>query len=208
MRVSSLGLHLFLSLLLSLFLLLGKDNVLRFSRQFRTSKLAWLFNEVEFFGGKFIHTFGKVIEAQLLIALINCLLTTLALWIMGFPNLIALALLVFALGLVPVAGAFLSLIPLCAIAYSIGGLLYIVYLLLIVTIIHALEAYVLNPRLMASKTNLPMFYTFVVLLFSEHFFGVWGLIVGIPTFVFLLDILEVQSVGTPAAKKSDQDAPA
>ncbi|MEF3303869.1 AI-2E family transporter [Paenibacillus sp. GYB003] len=198
MKISNWGFHLFLALLLSLFLLLGKENVIRFTRQFRTSKLGWLFNEIEFFGRKFIHTFGKVIETQLLIAFINCVLTTLALWIMGFPNLFALALLIFVLGLVPVAGVFLSLIPLCAIAYSIGGLLYIVYLLVTVTLIHALEAYVLNPRLMASKTHLPMFFTFVVLLFSEHFFGVWGLIVGIPTFVFLLDILEVQTIGKPA----------
>ncbi|RKN86795.1 AI-2E family transporter [Paenibacillus ginsengarvi] len=197
MKISNWGLHLFLALLLSLFLLLGKENVIRFTRQFRTSKLGWLFNEVEFFGKKFIHTFGKVIEAQLLIALINCIVTTLALKLMGFPNLFVLSLLVFVLGLIPVAGVFLSLIPLCAIAYSIGGLLYIVYLLITITIIHALEAYVLNPRLMASKTNLPMFFTFIVLLFSEHFFGVWGLIVGIPTFVFLLDILEVQAIGKP-----------
>lgn len=200
MKISNWGFHLFLALLLSLFLLLGKENVIRFTRQFRTSKLGWLFNEVEFFGKKFIHTFGKVIETQLLIALINCIITTLALKIMGFPNLFVLSLLIFVLGLIPVAGVFLSLIPLCAIAYSIGGLLYIVYLLVTVTIIHALEAYVLNPRLMASKTNLPVFFTFVVLLFSEHFFGVWGLIVGIPTFVFLLDILEVQAIGKPKDK--------
>ncbi|MDF2716538.1 MAG: family transporter [Paenibacillus sp.] len=201
MRVSNWGFHLFLALLLSFFLLLGKENVVRFTRQFRTSKLAWLFNEVEFFGRKFILTFGKVIETQLLIAFINCIATTLALWLMGFPNLFVLSLLIFVLGLVPVAGVFLSLIPLCAIAFSIGGILYIVYLLVIITVVHALEAYVLNPRLMASKTNLPMFYTFVVLLFSEHFFGVWGLIVGIPTFVFLLDILDVQSIGKPGNRQ-------
>lgn len=29
------------------------------------------------------------------------------------------------------------------------------------------------------------------LIFSEHFFGIWGLIIGIPIFVFLLDILDV-----------------
>lgn len=204
MRISNWGFHLFLALLLSLFLLLGKENVVRFTRQFRTSKLAWLFNEVEFFGRKFVHTFGKVIETQLLIAFINCIVTTLALWLMGFPNLFVLALLIFVLGLVPVAGVFLSLIPLCAIAYSIGGILFIVYLLVVITVVHALEAYVLNPRLMASKTNLPMFYTFVVLLFSEHFFGVWGLIVGIPTFVFLLDILDVQAIGKPSDRSAMQ----
>jgi len=46
---------------------------------------------------------------------------------------------------------------------------------------------------MSQKTNLPIFYTFMVLTFSEHFLGVWGLIIGIPIFVFLLDVLDVTS---------------
>ncbi|WP_409345827.1 AI-2E family transporter [Paenibacillus sp. MBLB4367] len=197
MKLGNLGLQAFLALILSLFLLLGKANVIRFTVQFRTSKLGWFVSEVEYFGKKFLQTFGKVIEAQLMIAFINCILTTAALWIMGFPNLIGLALLVFVLGLIPVAGVFFSLVPLGAIAFSIGGFPYVIYLIITITVIHAIEAYVLNPRLMASKTHLPVFYTFLVLLFSEHFFGIWGLIVGIPTFVFLLDILEVQSLGQP-----------
>ncbi|WP_312115496.1 AI-2E family transporter [Brevibacillus reuszeri] len=195
--VKNWGFNMFLALILSLFFLLGKANVIAFTTQFKESKLSWLYNEIEYFSKKFILTFGKVIETQLLIALINTILTTIALWFMGFPNLIGLALLIFVLGLIPVAGVVISLIPLSAIAFSIGGIHMVVYLLIFVALIHALEAYVLNPRLMASKTHLPIFYTFVVLIFSEHFFGVWGLIVGIPSFVFLLDILEVKKMGQP-----------
>lgn len=191
-RIGNFGFQIFLAFMLSLFLLLGKQNVIRFTAQFRTSKLRWLATEIEFFGTKLVQTFGKVIEAQLIIALVNCLLTTAALWAMGFPNLIGLALLIFVLGLIPVAGVFVSLVPLSLIAFSLGGFPYVIYLIITVTVIHALEAYVLNPRLMASRTHLPVFYTFLVLLISEHFFGIWGLIVGIPTFVFLLDILDVQ----------------
>jgi len=47
---------------------------------------------------------------------------------------------------------------------------------------------------------LPVFFTFIVLIFSEHFFGVWGLIVGIPIFIFLLDLLEVKSDKTRLKK--------
>lgn len=79
------------------------------------------------------------------------------------------------------------------IAYNIGGITYVVYIIIIVTFIHALESYVLNPKFMSQKTNLPIFYTFMVLTFSEHFLGVWGLIIGIPIFVFLLDVLDVTS---------------
>lgn len=201
MKVSNWGVTFFLALLLSLFFLLGKDNVIRFTRQFQNSKLSWLYNELEYFSRTFALTFGKVIETQLLIAFINTILTTIALWLMGFPNLIGLAVMVFILGLIPVAGVFISLIPLGAIAYSLGGIPYIVYLGITISIIHPLEAYVLNPKFMASKTHLPMFYTFIILLFSEHYFGVWGLIVGIPLFIFMLDIMEVSRL-----KTSDPDA--
>ena len=46
---------------------------------------------------------------------------------------------------------------------------------------------------MSAKTNLPIFYTFMILIFSEHFLGIWGLIIGIPIFIFLLDVLDVNN---------------
>lgn len=201
-NVSHLGLNVLLALILSLFYLLERSKVTQFTAQFKTSKLGWLFQEIDYFRHKFIHTFGKVIEVQLMIALINCIFTTLALWIMGFPYLLGLALIVFVLGLIPVAGVLISLIPLCTIAFSIGGLQYVITLLIVITILHAIEAYFLNPKLMSSKTHLPMFYTFIVLIFSEHFLGIWGLIIGIPLFVFLLDILEVKNLseGVPSVE--------
>jgi predicted PurR-regulated permease PerM len=62
-----------------------------------------------------------------------------------------------------------------------------------VVVLHALESYVLNPKLMSSKTNLPTFITFIILVFGEHFLGVWGLILGIPIFIFFLDLVGVDS---------------
>ena len=114
--------------------------------------------------------------------------------IMRMPQIIALGLMVFILSLIPVAGVIISLIPLSLVAYSVGGLRYVIYIFIVIMIIHAIEAYILNPKFMASKTELPIFYTFVVLLVGEHFLGTWGLIVGVPIFTFLLDILGVKSV--------------
>jgi predicted PurR-regulated permease PerM len=189
--ISRVGLQLFLAILLSLFCLLEKPHLIKFTKKFKTSKVAPIYNEIEFFAEKFAGTFGKVIEAQLIIAIVNTTLTTISLWILGFPQLGGLSIMIFLLGLIPVAGVILSLIPLTIIAYSIGGFIKVLYIGLAILIIHAIEAYILNPNLMSSKTNLPVFYTFVILIFSEHFFGVWGLIVGIPIVVFLLDVLEV-----------------
>lgn len=189
--ISSVTVQVLLALMLSIFCLLEKPRLIEFTKKFRKSKIASIYEEVEFFAGKFVGTFGKVIEAQLIIAIVNCILTTIFLWILDFPQLGGLSIMIFILGLIPVAGVIISLIPLVIIAYSIGGLMKVLYVGIAVMIIHVIEAYILNPNLMSSKTNLPVFYTFIVLIFSEHFFGVWGLIVGIPVFVFLLDVLEV-----------------
>jgi predicted PurR-regulated permease PerM len=189
--ISKIGLQILLALLMSLFFLLEKVRLIQFTKKFRTSKISSIYAEIEFFGRKFVGTFGKVIEAQLIIAVVNCILTTIALWILDFPQLGGLSIMIFVLGLIPVAGVIISLIPLAIIAYSIGGMITVLYVGIAIMIIHGIEAYILNPNLMSSKTNLPVFYTFIVLIFSEHFFGIWGLIVGIPVFVFLLDVLEV-----------------
>ncbi|MEH7548788.1 MULTISPECIES: AI-2E family transporter [Bacillaceae] len=189
--ISSVTLQVLLALLLSIFCLLEKPRLIEFTKKFRNSKISSIYEEVEFFARKFVGTFGKVIEAQLIIAVVNCILTTISLWLLDFPQLGGLSIMVFVLGLIPVAGVIISLIPLVIIAYSIGGLMKVLYVGIAIFIIHGIEAYILNPNLMSSKTNLPVFYTFIVLIFSEHFFGVWGLIIGIPVFVFLLDVLEV-----------------
>ncbi|MGU3439586.1 AI-2E family transporter [Bacillus cereus] len=192
-NVGKFGLQVLLSLILSLFFLLEKSRIVGFTAKFKESRLAIFYTEIEYFGKKFARSFGKVIEAQFLIAVVNCVLSVIALWILGFPQLLGLALMIFLLGLITVAGVIISLFPLCMIAYNIGGIMYVVYILVIVTVIHALESYVLNPKFMSQKTNLPIFYTFMVLIFSEHFLGVWGLIIGIPIFIFLLDVLDVTS---------------
>jgi predicted PurR-regulated permease PerM len=189
--ISTFSLQILIALLMSLFYLLEKPRLIEFTKKFKTSKIASIYAEIEFFSLKFVGTFGKVIEAQLIIAVVNCILTTIALWIFGFPQLGGLSIMILFLGLIPVAGVIISLIPLVIIGYSIGGVMTVLYVFIAIMIIHAIEAYILNPNLMSSKTNLPVFYTFLVLIFSEHFFGVWGLIIGIPVFVFILDVLEV-----------------
>ena len=129
-----------------------------------------------------------------MIALVNTAITLVCLSMMKMPQIISLGLMIFVLSLVPVAGVIISAIPLSFIAYSVGGIRDVIYVIVMLLVVHALESYILNPKLMSSKTELPIFYTFVVLVASEHLFGVWGLIVGIPIFTFALDVLGVKPV--------------
>ena len=186
----------FMSFILSFFYTIELKQMYSFSRLFLTSDLfSWLFEDIYFFGKKFVNTFGVVLEAQFFIALCNTALTTICLMFMHMPQILALALMVFVFSLVPVAGVIISLIPLSMVGYSVGGIRDVIYIIVMIIAIHALESYVLDPKFMSSRTELPIFYTFVVLMVSEKLFGTWGLIVGVPIFTFLLDIMGVKSIG-------------
>lgn len=195
------GFNIGIAIIMSLFFMLEKEKVTHFTANFKDSKFTYFYDELAYFGKKFVFSFGKVIEVQFLISLINCIVSTFFLWMMGFTNLFGLAIMIFLFGLVPVVGVFVSLIPLCAIAFKIDGIIKIVYVLIMVAGLHGFEAYFMNPKFMSSKTHLPIFYTFAILIVAEHFFGVWGLILGVPIFMFLLDLLEVP-VSLPFTNKS------
>ncbi|MGN1284507.1 MAG: AI-2E family transporter [Candidatus Limosilactobacillus intestinavium] len=191
--IGTLTIATFMSLILSFFYTIELDKMKEFSSLFvKSGYLKWFFEDVHYFGKKFTNTFGVVLEAQFFIALCNTALTMIGLAIMKMPQIIALGLMVFILSLVPVAGVIISLIPLSIIGYSVGGIRYVIYIFIMIMIIHAVEAYVLNPKFMASKTELPIFYTFLVLLVAEHVWGTWGLIVGVPIFTFFLDVLGIK----------------
>jgi predicted PurR-regulated permease PerM len=197
--ISNWGTTFLMALILSLFFILEKNRIVKFTSKLHLSKIGWLYKEMEYFGRKFVRSFGKVIEAQFMIALFNTVFTVVGLSLLGFPYLFALGIMVFVLSLIPVAGVMISLIPLGIIGYTLGGILMVVYVIIMITVLHFIEGYFLNPKLMSSKTNLPVFYTFVILLFSEHYLGVWGFIIGIPIFIFILDIIDVPVLDEPKA---------
>lgn len=192
--VGAMAVTFVMSIILSFFYTIELKQMNEFSRRFLDSDFGWFFQDISFFGKKFVNTFGVVLEAQFFIAIVNTALTTVVLIFMNMPQILALSIMVFLLSLIPVAGVIISCVPLSIIGYSVGGIHDVIYILVLILIIHTLETYILNPQFMSSRTELPVFYTFVVLLISDRLFGTWGLIVGVPIFTFLLDILGVKSV--------------
>ncbi len=205
-NLGKIGFDFVMAIVLSLFFILEKNRIVRFTSGFKNSKLSAVYDELSFFGRKFLQSFGKVIQTQITISFINAILSMIMLYFLKFPQIFGLGFMIFILGLVPVAGVVISLLPLSMIALRIGGPSMIIYVLVLVAILHALESYILNPKLMSQKTKLPVFYTFVVLIVSEHILGIWGLIIGIPIFIFILDVLEVKNPDAgPATSDSNDD---
>lgn len=190
-KLTSLSLDVLLALLLSLLILLEKDQLRAFGHALEKSRIANIYQYAMGFATSFVKTFSDVMKVQLLIAAINCIISTVMLKIMGFGSVIGLGVMIFVLGLIPVAGVLISLFPLTIIAYNIGGISKVLGVWLMIIIIHSLESYVLNPKLMSNRTKLPVCIVFIVLLIGNRFLGVWGLLIGVPLFIFFLEVFQV-----------------
>lgn len=201
-NITSIGISIIVSFILSFFYLLEHNRVNEFSREFLNSKWSWFFKECYTIGKKFVASFGIVLETQFIISFINSILTIIVLAYLGFPQLPILWLMVFILGLIPVAGVIISFVPLSFIGYILGGIHMVLFILVTIVIIHFLETYFLNPKLMSHRTHLPIFYVFLILFISETILGVWGLIVGIPIFIFIIDMLGVDAKKSVPQKKN------
>ena len=193
--------ELLMAFLLSFLFLWEKDRIHQFMGNFEMSRVSFFYKYYKELSEKFINSFGKMIQLQIIISMINTFLSVSFLMFMGFSNIIGLAFLIFVLGLIPVVGVMISFIPIGIIAFQNGGITDVIIVVVMILLIHALESYVLNPKLTAHRMHLPVFFTFFILLFGEHYFGVWGLLIGIPLFVFVLELMDA----TPKDKKQSID---
>ena len=132
-------------------------------------------------------------KAQALIALANAVLTSLGLLLISFllgdevfPFIVTLSVIVFILWFIPVFGFLISSVPIILIGFNYGWMPVDMGSLQWLHFVHAVEAYYLNPKIVSSYMEFPVFITFMVLLMSEHFFGFIGLLIGVPPFILLL----------------------
>jgi predicted PurR-regulated permease PerM len=189
--VSAVVVDVVIAIAISLLILLEWDKLRQFGRVTRKSRLSFVYIYFLNFGKNFVKTFGKVMRVQVTIALVNMVLSMIVLGILGFPSVLALGMMIFILGLIPVAGVIISLIPLCIIAFNVGGPIKILEVLIMVIVLHFVEAYILNPRLMSQRTSLPVCLVFIILIVAQKYLHVWGLLIGVPLFIFLMSVFEV-----------------
>jgi predicted PurR-regulated permease PerM len=99
-----------------------------------------------------------------------------------------LSVIVFVCSFIPVFGVILSGIPIVivAIVQPGGSIIIALEMVAVILAIHFLESNVFNPRIVGHVLHLHPVLVLVVLLVAEHFFGVWGLLLGMPVAVFVI----------------------
>lgn len=181
-----------LSLLFSFLISLDLVRLIEEVRSLRDSRLRHFYEETALPVVRFGYVVGRSIQAQAMIAILNTVLTWIGLALLGIPSLTVLLMIVFLCSFIPVLGVFISTIPIVLVALNAGGLYSAILVVLMVIVIHAIEAYLLNPMIYGRHLKINPVFVLIILFIGHHAFGVWGMLLGVPVVhYFLHDVFGV-----------------
>jgi predicted PurR-regulated permease PerM len=197
-----------LSIIFSLLLIWDLPNTKVRLARFSSGRTAEIYREIVPGLSAFSTMLGRAFEAQSVVAVVNALLSAIVFILLGLPSIALLAMIVFVCSYIPVMGMFLSTLPAAFLALRVGGVTHVLWLVAAILVIHAIEAYMLNPLIYGRHLRLHPLAVLVILVVAEHLVGVWGLLLGVPIAAFVLKyVIEGQPV-TPIPVRRSKAAPA
>ena len=139
-----------------------------------------------------------VVRGQLLICLVNGLLSAIGFWLFDLKYWHVLTLVATVLSIIPIFGAILSTVPaiLVGLTQSFGTA---VWVLVWIIGIHQIEANLLNPKIIGVAAKLHPVLIVFSLLVGEHFFGIWGALLAVPVLSLVQSIFNHFRFGLPDA---------
>lgn len=146
-----------------------------------------------------------VVRGQLTICFVNGLLTLVGLLLLDVKFAFLLGTLAAVFSLVPIFGSIISTIPIVIVALATDGIGTAVLALAWIIIIHALEANLLNPKIMGDSARIHPVVVVIALITGEHFYGIPGALFAVP--VTSIGITLFRSLQARAERLEGRHAP-
>ena len=172
---------LFLTFMVAAFILVDTERILSFWRSLVPKKYHLRYNDLL---KSLDRGLNGVVRGQLMICLINGILTFIGLLMIGVPFAFTLGLVAMVFSLIPIFGTILSSIPIVIMGLTISlgtGLLALAWILLI----HFVEGNFLNPNIMGTSAQIHPAIIVFVLVTGEHMAGIAGALLAVPVYSIL-----------------------
>lgn len=187
--------HFVLSIILSFVLIWDLPGTRQKLRKYAEGRTAEIYREITPSLSAFAVMLGRAFEAQTVVAVVNAILSVVVFLLLGLPSIALLAMIVFVCSYIPILGMILSTIPAAFLALKVGGVTHVLWLVVGIAVIHAVEAYMLNPLIYGRHLRLHPVAVLLILMVAEHLFGVWGLLLAVPIAAFIMKyVIEGQPV--------------
>ena len=184
----------FLAMLFSFLIMFDLPKLSKSVRNLRFTRLSDTYRETSDSIVMFAKVVGENFRAQLIISAINTILTALCLYLLNVKAVALLSTIVFMCGLIPVLGMWISSVPIILMAVNTGGIELGVWALVVIIVIHMLEAYVLNPRIVSSVMHINPVMTLIILYIAHELIGLWGMLLGVPIAVYIYRKISISKI--------------
>ncbi|WP_394828683.1 AI-2E family transporter [Pendulispora albinea] len=165
-----------LTLMIAAYLMLTRERVLGFFASLLRPSSRPAFDRLM---ARIDRGLSGVVRGQIIICLINGVLSAIGLAIVGLKYWPILAIIATVFSLIPIFGSIISSVPAVALgltqSFGTG-----VFVLLWIIGIHQLEANFLNPKIMGDAAKIHPVLVIFSLLVGEHFFHVTGALLAVP----------------------------
>lgn len=168
--------YFFLTLMLAGYMMLTYERILAFVRDMWPDYRRAAFDR---FVRRLDRGMGGVVRGQLLICLVNGVLSAIGFWLFGLKYWPILSLIAAILSIIPIFGSIISSIPAVAIGLTqslgtaLGVLAWIIG-------IHQVEANFLNPKIIGDQAKIHPVLVVFALLLGEHYFQITGALLAVP----------------------------
>ncbi len=177
------------ALAINLFFYFESDKVEQAFTRNPNSLMTFLFKFAQTRLKIFYVYFRRVMGGQVIIALINTLISLAVIFGLHLRHPFLMVFVVFFCGLFPVVGNLMSNSVLTINAFVAGGMWATVICLIMLIAVHKLE-YFLNSKIIGAIVHLPMAVSLGALIFCEVLLGIPGLILAMPLMLFVRHELE------------------
>jgi predicted PurR-regulated permease PerM len=120
-----------------------------------------------------------VIRGQLLICVVNGVLSAIGFWLFGLKYWPILSLVAMVFSIIPIFGAILSSVPAVAVGLT-QDVWTAIWVLVWIIGIHQVEANLLNPKIIGVSAKIHPVLVVFSLLVGEHYFGLFGALFAVP----------------------------
>src|SRR5262249_49489456 len=168
----------FMTLMLGAYIMITRERIIAF---FRSLVFPDARRSFDLLLARVDRGLSGVVRGQLLICLVNGLLSAIGFWLFDLKYWPILAIVAALMSVVPIFGSILSSIPIVAIALT-QSLGTAVEVLAWIVGIHQIEANFLNPKIIGDQAKIHPVLVIFSLLVGEHFFGVTGALLAVPVF--------------------------
>jgi predicted PurR-regulated permease PerM len=172
---------LFMTLMVAGYIMYTRERILGFAESLVPARSRLSFGRLLW---RIDRGLSGVVRGQLIICLVNGLLSAIGFWIFDLKYWPILALVAGVMSLIPIFGAILSSVPAVAVGLTQDfwtGL----WVLLWILGVHQLEANLLNPKIIGDAARIHPVLVVLALVVGEHFFGLWGALLAVPTWSLL-----------------------